>query len=196
MDQIKQYRQASHDIDPIYTKRWSSRSFLDKDVPKDVLHRLFEAARWAPSAGNSQPWQFIYAQSEEDRAKFLSFIKKGNTSWCDKAPVLVAVASRTTWDDDTEDINPTHAFDTGASWGYLALEATRQGLVAHAMGGFDRDKAKEVLQVPENYTVYAIVAVGYRGEKDALDEGLQKREKPSDRNAIEDFISEGTFQAK
>lgn len=193
MIDIKEYRNPQHSIDPKYIKRWSSRAFLDKDVPMETLNRLFEAARWAPSAANKQPWQFIFAKSKEDRDQFLSFINDGNTVWCDKAPVLVAIASRETWSEEGKDINPTHAFDTGAAWAYLALEATNQGLVAHAMGGFDHIQAKEVLQLPENYTVHAIVAIGYRGDKQSLTEPLQEREKPSNRKKVEEFISEGIY---
>src|SRR5690625_734724 len=92
MEFIKQYRQAHYEIDPVYLKRWSSRSFTNEDVPEDILYSLFEAARWAPSAGNHQPWRFIIARSETDRKKFLTFMKRGNATWCDKAPVLVALS--------------------------------------------------------------------------------------------------------
>ncbi|WP_106496749.1 nitroreductase family protein [Lentibacillus sp. Marseille-P4043] len=195
MYEVKEFRKASHDIDPIFIKRWSPRSFLNKEVPCDVLHSVFEAARWAPSAANIQPWRFITARSQEDREKFLSFIYEGNVAWCDKAPVLVAVVSKMD-SEFTGGDNPTHAFDTGAAWGYLALEAARKGLATHAMGGFDREKAKEVLNIPENYVVHAIVALGYKGEKELLLEQFQEREKPSNRNEVEEFMFEGTFQGE
>src|SRR5699024_1453139 len=99
----------------------------------------------------------------------------------------------TKWSSKSDDVNPTHAFDTGAAWGYLALEATRKGLFAHGMGGFDRAKAKEVLNIPEDYAVHAIVAIGYQGETESLSEELQEREKPSNRNQMEEFTSEGLF---
>lgn len=186
-------RVAAHDIDPIYLKRWSPRSFSDKDVEQSTLNSLFEAARWAPSAANIQPWQFIYAKSQEDRELFLTFIKDGNTSWCKHAPVLIAAASKSNW-PKSDDKNPTHAFDTGAAWGYLALEAARKGLFAHAMGGFDREKAKKTLELPNEYQVHAIIAVGYQGQKETLDEKNHKREMPSNRKPIENFICEGKFK--
>lgn len=192
MIDIKDFRTTEYDIDPIYLERWSPRSFLDKNVPEKILYSLFEAARWAPSAANVQPWRFIIARSEEDRGQFLSFINKGNVIWCSKAPVLVAIVSKTTWGDD-EDVNPTHAFDTGAAWAFLALEATRQGLHTHPMGGFDRVKAKEVLNIPNEYDVQAIVAIGYMGPKENLTESLQEREKPSSRKNLSDITSEGSF---
>lgn len=195
MYEIKEFRKASHDIDPIYIKRWSPRSFLNKEVPKDVLHSVLEAARWAPSAANIQPWRFVVARSQADRERFLSFINDGNVAWCDKAPVLSVVISKMDAVFTGGD-NPSHAFDTGAAWGYLALEAARKGLSTHAMGGFDKNKAKEVLEIPENYAVHAVIALGYQGDKDALLEHYQHREKPSDRNEVDMFISEGTFVEK
>ncbi|WP_188454060.1 nitroreductase family protein [Virgibacillus oceani] len=195
MFEVKEFRKAAHDIDPIYVKRWSPRAFMNKEVPKDILYSVFEAARWAPSAANIQPWRFITAQNEEERKKFLSFIYEGNIAWCEKAPVLVAVVSKTD-STFTGGHNPSHAFDTGAAWGYLALEAARKGLVSHAMGGFDHEKAKKVLNIPENYDIHAIIALGYQGEKDLLLEQYQEREKPSDRNEVGAFMFEGTFQEK
>lgn len=195
MYEVKDFRKASHDIDPIFIERWSPRSFLNKDVPEDVLQSIFEAAHWAPSAANIQPWRFVVARKEADREKFHSFIYEGNVAWCDKAPVLTAIVSKT----DAEFMggnNPSHAFDTGAAWGYLALEAAHKGLATHAMGGFDEDKAKEVLNIPENYTVHAVIAIGYQGEKETLLDNLQDREKPSDRYEVENIISEGTFTEK
>lgn len=191
---VNKYRSTHYDIDPTYTKRWSSRAFTNVDVPKDVLYSLFEAARWAPSAANVQPWRFIIARTEVDRRKFLSFINEGNVIWCDKAPVLVAVVSHMKWKDGGHDNNPTHAFDTGTAWGFLSLEATRKGLVAHAMGGFNRTKAKEVLNIPEDYDVHAMIAIGYRGDQQQLTPELQEREKPSTRKKVEEFTYEGTFK--
>lgn len=194
MTSLKEYRTASHDIDPIYLKRWSPRSFLNKEVPESVLHSIFEAARWAPSAANMQPWHFVVARNEADHEKFLSFINENNVLWCKHAPVLIAITSK--MDSDLFGDNITHAFDTGAAWGYLALEATRKGLITHGMGGFDRDKAREVLQVPDNYAIQAVVAIGYKGEKETLDEKFHDREKPSDRKEVNEFISEGMFIKK
>ncbi|MFD2208383.1 nitroreductase family protein [Virgibacillus halophilus] len=195
MDLLQEIRKTAYQIDPIYTKRWSPRSFLDKEVPNDVLHSLFEAARWAPSAANVQPWRFVFARKDEDREKFISFINESNVVWCKKAPVLVAIISKTD-EERFGGANPTHSFDTGAAWGFLALEATRKGLITHGMGGFDREKAKEALGIPENYFVNAIVAVGYQGEKELLEESYHEREKPSDRKPIESFVFEGAFQEK
>lgn len=191
---VEEFRKASYDIDPIYINRWSPRSFRNKEVSDDTLHSIFEAARWAPSAANRQPWRFITAREQTDRDKFLTFINEGNVMWCKQAPVLVAVLSKT--DNEDGSYNPSHAFDTGTAWGFLALEAYRKGLVTHAMGGFDRENAKEVLLIPKNYTVHAIVALGYRGEKDLLEEPYREREKPSNRKGLNELLSEGMFTDK
>lgn len=192
MTSVKEFRTASHDIDPIYLKRWSPRSFLNKEVPESVLRSIFEAARWAPSAANMQPWHFVIARNEKDHEKFLSFINENNVAWCKNAPVLIAVTSK--MDSERFGDNVTHAFDTGAAWGFLALEATRQGLSTHGMGGFDREQAKEVLQIPDNYAVQAVIALGYRGDKETLDEKFHDREIPSNRKETDEFISEGMFK--
>ncbi len=182
---IKDFRQLDYDIDPIYIKRWSPRSFQEKEVPENVLMNIFEAARWAPSAMNIQPWRFIVARTKEDREKFHSFIMDGNRKWCEKAPVLTLIIS------DKQDY--THAFDTGAAWGYLSLQAAKEGLITHGMGGFYKDKAREVLNIPEEYDIQALVAIGYQDEKDTLPEELQAREKPSNRRPVQESIMEGTF---
>ncbi|WP_368652566.1 nitroreductase family protein [Ornithinibacillus sp. 4-3] len=194
MTETNNQRKANYKINPIYIERWSPRAYLNKEISDETLNCLFEAARWAPSAANVQPWRFIIARSDTDRAKFLTFINDGNKKWCDKAPVLVAVTSLKNWKVDSDDINPTHGFDTGAAWGFLSLEAIRQGLHTHAMGGFNREKAKEVLEIPDNYDVHAIIAIGYKGEKEMLDESLQQREIPSNRKPIEEFVFEGVFR--
>ena len=190
-------RKANHEINPIYTKRWSPRAFSSKKVEREKLDSVFEAARWAPSASNNQPWHYIFAESDEDKERFLSFILPGNTSWCVDAPILIAAVSKKTVDrSDKVQENKWHAFDTGTSWGFLALEAFRQGLVTHAMGGFKQEEAKGALQLTDDYEVQAMIALGYQGETADLTEELQEREVVSDRKEIESFVSEGLFSGK
>src|SRR5690625_22207 len=186
-------RKADHQIDPIHLERWSSRAFATTPVEDAKLDSIFEAARWAPSAANWQPWHFVYAQKQADLEKFHSFINENNVEWCKRAPVLVAVISKLTRNEEG-DANPFHAFDTGTAWGYLSLEAHRQGLLTHGMGGFDREKAKEVLNIPEEYEVQAVVAIGYHDPEAPLSEKNQAREVPSDRNPLETFLFEGSFK--
>lgn len=188
-----EFRQAAYDIHPQFLNRWSPRSFLTKHVPDEVLNSVFEASRWAPSANNLQPWKYIIARTDEDRKTFHSFILPNNVAWCEKAPVLALVISNTTKEQGH---NAAHAFDTGAAWGYLALEANRKGLITHPIGGFDRGKARTVLHIPEEYELHAVIAIGYQGEKEALPEALQVREQPSDRNPLGDSLFEGSFGRK
>ncbi|GER68615.1 nitroreductase [Weizmannia acidilactici] len=183
-------RKAQYEIDPVYLERWSPRSFLEKEVPEDVLMSLFEAARWAPSAFNHQPWRFIIARTKEDREKFMSFIGEFNKTWCKTVPSFALVISKT--ESDTGPIR-SHAFDAGAAWGYLSLEAVRKGLATHPMTGFDFEKAREVLNIPEDYAIDALIAIGYQGEKDALPVALQERETPSDRRPVKESVFEGSF---
>ena len=189
----KNNREMNHEIDPIYLKRWSPRAFANKRVEREKLNAIFEAARWAPSAANWQPWRFIFVEKADDKEKFLSFVNENNVEWCQHAPVLMAIVSKTTRNEEGAK-NITHAFDTGTAWGYLTLEATRQGLITHGMGGFDRVKAKEVLEIPEEYDVQAIAAIGYHHDSiEMLSERNKKREIPSNRKKIEEFVFEGKF---
>jgi len=184
------FRQPAYNIDPVFIQRWSPRSFADKDVPEETLFSLFEAARWAPSALNLQPWRFIVARTKEDLETFHSFILPGNLAWCRNAPALAVLASMTTSDRGD---NRAHAFDAGTAWGYLALEATRKGLITHAMGGFDREKARAALGVPDDVELHVVIAIGYQGEKEALPETLQEREQPNGRRPLNETVFEGSF---
>lgn len=183
-------RKPDYDIDPVYVNRWSPRSFLDKEVPDDVLFSLFEAARWAPSAYNLQPWRFIVARTPEERETFYPFISEFNLKWCQSAPVLVLILSQKVTDKGE---NPSHAFDTGAAWGFLALEAVRKGLMTHPMTGFDFAKARDVLGIPDEYDIQALVAIGYQGPRERLPQELQAREQPSPRMPVQELLHAGVF---
>lgn len=189
---VQTKRKAAYAIDEAYINRWSPRAFSTKEVEEEKLNAIFEAARWAPSAANWQPWNYIVARKEEDRATFLSFINENNVEWCKRAPVLVLAISKKTRNEEG-DPNPWHAFDAGTAWGYLSLEAYRQGLITHGMGGFDKDKARELLEIPAEYDINAVVAVGYHDPTTLLSERNQQREVPSDRKPIESFVFEGKF---
>lgn len=184
--EVKKFRQPDHDIDPMFINRWSPRSFSDKDVPEELLYSALEAARWAPSAKNTQPWRFILARTKEDRETFHSFIMEGNLKWCTKAPVLALLISDTN--------SGAHAFGAGTAWGYLSLQAAQNGLITHAIGGFEKEKAREILNIPEDYKLHAVIAIGYQGEKEALPEDLQEREQPSPRRPLEESLYEGKFE--
>ncbi len=187
---VSQARPTSYEIDPINVNRWSPRSFQEKEVPEETLFAVLEAAGFAPSAFNFQPWRFIVARTPEERAKFLSFLAEFNQAWCAKVPVLILIVSQTSSENGPF---PSAAFDAGAAWGALAHEAVRKGLVTHAMTGFDFEKARQVMNVPENFAIQAAVALGYQGDKDALPEMMASREAPSPRRPLEETVFKGAF---
>lgn len=184
--QAKDFRTAEHEIAEVFLNRWSPRAYADQPVADDVLNRLFEAARWAPSSGNNQPWRFIVAKTEEDLEKFHPILMEGNLVWAKNAPVLVLVVS-----DNTKGSNE---FDAGAAWGFLSLQAAKEGLVTHPMSGIYKDVAKEALNIPENFNVQLAIAIGYKGEKEMLSPELQQRETPSGRRPLEEIVFEGSFK--
>jgi len=190
-------RIADHAIAPVFLDRWSPRAFTGEAMPQETLLSLFEAARWAPSAGNSQPWRFVYGhRGTEAFETIYDTLDEGNRRWTDKASVLAVILSQTHRRSSAGEMRPayTHAFDTGASWASLALQAIHAGYHAHGMGGIDREKAIEVLGVPEGFRVEAGLAIGKIAPKETLPEDLMKREVPSGRKKVEEFAFEGRFE--
>ncbi|PLT28471.1 nitroreductase family protein [Peribacillus deserti] len=188
---VKEHRKAVHAVDPVFLNRWSPRAFSDQKVTDEDVNSILEAAHWAPSSFNDQPWRFVVAKTEEHLQLFNKFLSPFNRTWAEKAPVLVMVASDTKRENG--DSNTAHEFDAGTAWGHMAIQSTLLGLSTHAIGGFDRELAREILKVPADFKLHAVIAIGYRGEKESLSESLQEREIPSSRKPLEDVISEGTF---
>ncbi len=187
-------RKTEYPIHEIILNRWSPRAMSGQELTDHELMTLFEAARWAPSSYNNQPWRFIYAKrNSPDWKKFFNLMVAFNQDWAQHAAVLVVIASHDTFEFNNQPAR-THSFDTGAAWENLALQASVSGLVTHGMEGFDYDKAKTELNIPDGYTVEAMVAIGKPGKKEDLPEDLQKRETLSDRKKIQEFIFEGTFK--
>jgi nitroreductase len=191
---ISTYRQPEYPIEQLFLNRWSPRAMSGEELSEAELMPLFEAARWAPSSYNNQPWRFLYARRNTPHwPQFFDLMIAGNQNWAKNAAVLVVIISKTTFDHDGNP-SPTHTFDTGAAWANLALQATLRGLVTHGMQGFDYDKARQVLQVPADYTVEAMVAIGKPGNKDDLPERLRQREVPSGRKRLAEIVWEGHFK--
>ena len=191
-------RTTEYCIDEIFLKRYSPRAMSGEKISAEELMTLFEAARWAPSASNVQPWRFIYANNgTEEFNLFLSILAEGNKIWCIRASTLVVVVSNKTRTNSVGVVadNPTHSFDTGSSWENLALQASQMGIVAHGMAGFDYTMAKEKLDIPDDYAVEMMFAVGKPGNVEDLPEPLRAREKPSDRKPLEEIIFKGKFHA-
>ncbi|MGE0821404.1 MAG: nitroreductase family protein [Candidatus Binatia bacterium] len=189
-----EHRQADHLIDNLFVDRWSPRAMSGEEIPPEDLMILFEAARWGPSSYNDQPWRFLYARrSSEHWPLFFDLLMEVNKTWARNAGVLVLFISKTTL---TLNGKPsiTHSFDTGAAWENLALQATLKGYVVHGMQGFNYERAKEVLGIPEGFRVEAMAAIGKPGKKENLPEELQKREIPNSRRKLEETICEGPFR--
>jgi len=189
-DDITEKRKPSYDIHPLFAKRWSPRA-LERDMDEEDLMALFEAARWAPSSYNNQSWRFLYATHNDNEWEiFKDLMNDFNTEWAEKGFALVVIVSKTTFDHNGEE-SITHSFDTGAAWENLALEASRRELVAHGMQGFDYEKARDVLEIPEEYEVEAMIAIGSIGDEKSLPEDMQV--EPSGRKELEKTVTKGKF---
>ena len=185
-------RTAEADADEQFIRRWSPRAFDNQALSGDELDVLFEAARWSPSCFNSQPWRFVYALNGDSHwQRLFGLLMDVNQSWAERAGALIAIVSKTTFDNGAE--APTHGFDTGSAWMSIALQARTMGLAAHAMWGFHHDQAPAVLNLPPDHSVQAIVAVGYPGEVADLPEKYQEREIPSPRKSLTELVFAGRF---
>jgi nitroreductase len=183
-------RNPECEVDSIFTDRWSPRSFLSEPLAKYQIDSLFEAARWAPSCFNEQPWLFIYATAPEDRQKLLSVLIAKNQRWASKCPLLMFVLTRRKFQEGGRE-NRHAPFDAGAAWISLALQARRMGLYAHAMAGFNLEKAYEVLGVSKDeYIVMAAIAVGRKGDADQLEDDLSSIESPNARKPLSEVATD------
>jgi nitroreductase len=191
-------RVADYPIDSQFLNRWSPRAFTAEEISEETVYTFLEAARWAPSSANSQPWRFVYARRGTVHwDTLLGLLNETNRSWAKNASVLFVLISKDTFagPDGQEKPAICHTFDTGSAWAYLALQATLSGWHAHGMAGFDRQKAVVDLGIPAGYTVEAAIAIGKIGDKAILPEALQAREVPSPRKPVSAFAFEGQFKA-
>lgn len=162
-------------------------------IGTDELLVLFEAARWAPSSGNSQPWRFLFAHRDTAAwPLFFDLLNEGNKAWCRNAAALIVFISATT-SDRTGRALVTHSYDTGAAWLSFALQGWKRGYVVHGMAGFDYARARDTLNVPDQFSVEAMAAVGQPGPVDVLPEALRQRETPSSRRPLTESVFEGPF---
>jgi nitroreductase len=190
-------RTADHPIAPQFLARWSPRAFSGETLPESKLLQFLEAARWAPSGFNAQPWRFIWGRAGTPAWQpIFSTLSAYNQGWARRASALVLVLSQQRWvapgQAEAQD-NRTHAFDAGAAWGHLALQISLSGWFAHGIGGFDRDAARAALGVPEGYSLHAVIAIGKLGDKALLPEALQARETPNSRLPLSALAAEGRF---
>jgi nitroreductase len=186
-------RSPSAPVASMFLDRWSRRAISDRKLSAEQVATLFEAARWAPSASNLQPWTFVYADDDETLTRARPVLFDSNRRWADRAPLLIFAFARQNHPIRGTP-NHTAAFDTGSAWMSLALQAHALGLVAHAMAGFHHEAAHDTFQVPrELFTPYAAIAVGYPGDSAELPEDLRAREVPSTRKAVVEFAFRGRF---
>jgi len=190
-------RTADYPIEPLFLERWSPRAFTGERMEHTTLLTILEAARWAPSSYNSQPWRFIYAHRETAAFETLfGLLGAGNQGWAKHAAVLLVHASKITMSPRGEEmVSHSHSYDAGAAWQNLALQATRLGWHTHAMVGFDIPRASTELGIPDGYRVEAMIAIGKRGDKSTLPDMFQTMEAPNGRNSVESFAFEGHFPA-
>ena len=187
---------TDHPVHSLIRERWSPRAFSPKAVPPEVLQSLFEAARWAPSSNNEQPWAFIVAAHEDSasHARMLSTLVQSNQAWAGQAPVLVIAVSKLAF---ARNGNPNRNafYDTGGAVAYLTTEATARGLFVHQMAGFDPGKAIELFSIPSGWEPIAAFVIGYPGNPDSLpDKPLRERElAPRNRKPLSEFVMSGSW---
>ena len=186
---MSQQRSTSTAIHPQFLERNSPRAYVAEALTPAQMEQLVDAARWAPSASNKQPWHFAYALRDDANWQAFSQIpNEANRRWCLNGGALLVVLSDKT-------ASGKHSFDTGCAWGYLALQAHAMGLATHAMGGFSADEARKVLNLPEHLVPECVIAVGRRGDAASLPDDLRAREMPSQRKPLAGILSAGPVVA-
>ena len=189
-------RTSAYPIDPMFLDRWSPRAYDGKPLPEADLLTILEAARWAPSAYNVQPWRFLYAiNGDANWARFLGLLVPFNQSWVKNAGALIYVISDSKMGEgEKQSESHSHSFDAGAASALLALQALKSGYHAHGMSGVDFPAAQASLGVPERFRVEAAFAIGMETDAATLPDGLREREVPSDRKPLDEVAYAGNFR--
>jgi len=185
---------ADHPILSPITERWSPYAFSDQAIEDEKIRTLFEAARWAPSSFNEQPWRYVYATKDDGaaRERMESLLSPGN-SWAKNASLLIVSFYKKTFTYNSKpNVHGLH--DLGCASGYLVLQLPSLGLIGHQMAGFDATRAQKELGVPDDFAPGSMIAVGYPAAPQTLPEELRKREEaPRTRNIQEEFVFRGTY---
>ena len=190
-------RIADYPVESLFLNRWSPRAYDGNAMPEADLRSMLEAARWAPSAYNVQPWRFLYSlRDDENWQDYVDLLDPFNAAWAQHASALLYVLSDTVMPGDgdrPEKPSGTHSFDAGAAWAQLALQATSLGYQAHAMAGLYRDLSRIRLHIPDQYRIEIAIAIGKRAAPSILSNELQTREQPSQRFALDKIAFAGRF---
>ena len=187
-------RKSKYPISDIFLNRRSQRAMSQEPVTNEELMTLFEAARFAPSAYNDQPWRFVYARKGTKLWQdLLDFMSPFNQSWAKDATVFVILISKKFFDFNGN-LSHTNSFDAGAAWMSFALQGSISGLVVHAIADLDYNKVQKALDLPEEFKIEIIIALGKPGNKEQLPVGLQERESFSDRKPLEEIVFEDKFK--
>ncbi|MFT3965229.1 MAG: nitroreductase family protein [Sphingobium sp.] len=186
-------RLPDHPIDPVFAGRWSPRSFSGEPVPDAVLKSAFEAARWAPSAMNAQPWRFLVARPGDALwESYVDLLMPRNRLWAARASALVVIISHRFLERRGEIVeNESHGFDAGAAWANFAHQALLLGWHTHGIGGFDRAAARRTLGIADAFAIQAMVALGRRAGLDTLDPEFHAAEAPNARRPISESVFAG-----
>ena len=188
-------RSPEAEVDAQFVERWSRRALSDRPLSTAQIQSLFEAARWAPSANNLQPWLFVYASHPESLARARELLLPTNQRWANRAPLLVFVFARKRHPETLAPLRAA-AFDTGAAWQSLALQAHKLGLSTRAMGGIHHDRVYEALGVPAlDFESMIGVAVGYPDSRHVLPGDLHEKEQPNARKRTSEFAFEGRYSS-
>lgn len=182
------------DIHPLLKQRWSPRSFTDQTVSKESIQRIFEAARWAPSSSNDQPWRFILGlKGDKTWDMIMETLVEFNQKWAKLAPVLVLSVGKKISDKNGRP-SRTFLYDVGQSVAYITFQAMHEGLFVHQMGGFSSQKAAELFNIPEDYQVLTAFAIGYKGSPDLLEENFAEMERSErKRHPIKELVFRENF---
>ena len=193
LSQAEEHRKADHPIEAIFLQRWSPRAMSGEPISEEAMLTLFEAARWAPSTYNEQEWRFLYAMRDTPNwSIFFDLLVEANRVWCKNAALLCVIAAHKVFARNGKP-NPVHLFDSGLAYENLALQGAAMGLVVHGMQGFDFEKARTALSLPDDYAISAMFAAGHPGDPNDLTPELRAREQPSHRNPVRESICEGPF---
>lgn len=186
-------RKSDYEVLELARTRWSPKAYRDEKVPLEEVRALIEAATMAPSCYNEQPWRFIIFQDDDQVEKMKTFLTDANKLWNGPVRNYVLILTRDVFEYNGKE-NKWSSFDAGAAWGMFSLEAERRGLITHAMAGFARKAVKQYLDIHEQMTPLALIAVGKYGDPEQLEASLQEKEHPKTRKSVDEVVLDIRFE--